>query len=144
MNKKYAEIYLTHFNKILFNYSFVGAIVMTLILFAALFFGLYYIFAFIASALIILFTIGLIFLTDPGIFARLFNAGSGMASLIKFSYKAYPWIFLATIILSITSLVLTCTQKEKSKTRIIISSCVTAFILIIGIIGLVLFVGGGN
>jgi len=67
-----------------------------------------------------------------------------MASLIKFSYKAYPWIFLATIILSITSLVLTCTQKEKSKTRIIISSCVTAFILIIGIIGLVLFVGGGN
>lgn len=142
MNKEYSNIYLAHFTKILSNYSILGTVLMLLILLGTVFFALYYIFAFVASVLLIVCTLGLVFISNPKIFGDIFNASVGMEKLLRYSHSAFPYIFGITMVVSIISLILLCVQKEnRSVPRIVFSSCIIAISLIVGLIYLL---GGLN
>ena len=113
---------------------------MLAILLGTLISALWYVLAFFIVFIVVIFSIGTIFIYSPGFVSSLLNSGDGMMTFITSCYIAYPYLFGITIATSVTSLVLLCLQKDKKPIgRIVLTSIIIAITLALGI---VYFCGG--
>ena len=134
MKKTYANIYCGHLGKIMSNYSIVGVSIMLAILLGTL------ISAFCIVFIVVILSIGMVFIASPNFIPNLLNSGDGIMTFITSCYVAYPYLFGITIATSVTSLVLLCLQKDKKPIgRIVLTSIIIAITLALGI---VYFCGG--
>lgn len=143
MKKKYNSLYQLHFGKIMFNYSVVGLVLMTLIWLGSMLSALYFVLAVFIAFFSIICTCGLVFLTSPGFISGLFNNGEKLITVITKMYIAFPYIFGITIGASVLSIIFLSIQKEKrSVVKIVVSSIILGLSLIVGLV--FLLSGGVN
>lgn len=137
MNKKYAGIYINHLRTILANYSIIGLSFLIFVAFGTILASLYYFMAFLLAFIIIVCTLGLIFLKSPETISGLFGVGDNITLILEICSKAFPYVFGITLASSVTSLVLLCVNKEKRSTsRIVFASIIIGLTLIFGLIHL--------
>lgn len=144
MVKNYQSIYCNHFGKIMFNYTILGLSIMVVILLGTILSAMYFIISFFLGLLIIIASLGTIFVISPNYISNLLQGGESFIGFITSLYVAFPYIFGITCAASLVSLILECVQKNgRSKGRIITSSIIFALTLIVGIVGIYSISSGG-
>lgn len=134
MNKTYENMYFTRFGKIMFNYSIAGLCLMAAIIFCTIFSALYYVLGAFFAFIVIIFTVGTIFITVPDFFSRVMGGGEALVMLTTKAFQIFPYVLGVTFVTSIISLILLCLQKEKrSVPRIVTSSIILGLTIIGGI-----------
>ena len=142
MKNNYANIYTAHFGKIASNLTIFGICLMIAILLGTILSMMFSVLMFFLSFILIISTLGLIILTNPGILKDWFS-NSSMLAFAGECLKAFPYIWGATFAMSIISLITLCAQKaERTTGRIVFSSIMVGLSIILGIIYLVS--GGAN
>lgn len=142
MNKKYASIYTAHFGKIASNMTILGLSLMIAILLGAILSMMFSVIMFFLSMLVVLATLGLIFIVRPHFIKDWFSSTDSTLVIAGECWKAFPYIWAVTLAMSIVSLVTLCLQKEERSTgRIVFSSIMIGLSVVLGIIYLV---SGGN
>lgn len=126
--------YLAHLGIILCHLSiagvvfFVGSFMATLL----------YIIAFLCGIILIVFSLGLVFLFIPDYFARLGDIGDSLAKFSETSMTLMPTVATLTAVFCVASIVLTALDArwEKARIRLIISSVMVGVVvaLLVGII----------
>ena len=142
MKNNYANIYTAHFGKIASNLTIFGICLMIAILLGTVLSMMFSVLMFFLSFLLIVSTLGLVLLSNPGIVKDWFS-NSGMLAFAGECLKAFPYIWGATFAVSVISLITLCLQKaERTTGRIVFSSIMVGLSIILGIVYLVS--GGAN
>ncbi len=140
MNKTYASIYADHFGKITSNLSIFGVSLMAIILLGSIISILFYVFSLFLAFIIIITTMGTIFISYPNFIHDMVNVNGALPKISMACLNAFPYIFGVTLAMSIISLVFLCIDKDRrSVPRIVFSCIILGLVVVFG----VLFLLGG-
>lgn len=135
MNKRYLDIYASHFGKIMSNYAIVGLSAMLLILVGTIVSAMISVLCVMFGILLIFATLGLVLVTNKNFISEMFNSGSHLLEITTSLYKFFPYLFGITLGASIISLIVLCLQKDQRSTgRIVASSIILALTVVAGFV----------
>ena len=140
MKGKYANVYALRGGTILSKYSIISTVIMLFIALGTIFSAFYYMVAFVIAVCAIVFTFGLIFLTNPDFIKNMFSGGDALMNFAISCQKALSYLWAISAVCAVTSVVLLFVQKEKRSTARIVFTIISGVIAMI--IGFVIVVGG--
>ena len=132
--------YFAHLGIILCHLSIAGICFVVGTFFA----GLLSVFIFLLGLIIIVVTLGIVFLVIPDYWSKLTGLVGTMTSLLEKSGELIPTIAIISAVCCVASIVLTALdiKWEKARTRLIISSSMVGIVVVL-VVGLVVGAIGG-